>query len=174
MRLWRSGLLALTVATGMAAGASLAAADGPSKGAEWPNIPWRTWQGVYGGIHAGSVDAWWDDGLAAGIQIGRNWQAGNIVYGIEGDVSLSGADSLDWMATARGRLGYLLTPSLLLYGTAGVGLVDTEWDGTETDFVYGLGVESKLTRTTTVRLEYLGYSDTDVDVVRVGLNFKLN
>jgi outer membrane immunogenic protein len=170
MTLWRSSLLALTVSAGIAGGTTLAAADGPSRGGEWPNIPW-TWSGLYGGVHVGSVDAWFDDGLVGGVQVGKNWQAGKIVYGIEGDFSLSGADSIDWVATARGRVGYLLSPSILAYGTAGFGFVEG-WHDTETDFVYGLGVEGMLTQAASVRLEYLGFSDTDVDVVRVGVNWR--
>jgi outer membrane immunogenic protein len=168
-------LLALTVALGMAAGATLAAAEGLSKGkgAEWPNIPW-SWQGLYGGVHIGNAETWWDDGLIGGVQLGRNWQSGKIVYGLEGDISFSSTEAIDWMATVRGRLGYLLSPSILVYGTAGLGFVDFDHHGTETEFVYGLGVEGKLTHATTLRLEYLNFSDSDVDVVRVGLNFKFN
>src|SRR5687767_11532356 len=58
--LGRSCLLAATVAAGLMAGASGAAADGPpGKNAGWPNTPWHSWSGLYGGIHVGSVDAWW-------------------------------------------------------------------------------------------------------------------
>jgi hypothetical protein len=39
-----------------------------------------------------------------------NWQANQIVYGLEGDISLSGSDSIDWLASVRGRLGYLTSP----------------------------------------------------------------
>jgi hypothetical protein len=53
-------------------------------------------------------------------------------------------------------------------------LVDFDHGGTDAEFVYGLGIEGKLTQTTTVRLEYLGFADSDVDVVRVGVNWKLN
>jgi outer membrane immunogenic protein len=172
MTLWRSSLLALTVSAGIAGGATLAAADGPGpgRGGEWPNIPW-TWSGLYGGVHVGSIDAWWDDGLVGGVQVGNNWQNGKVVYGIEADFSLSGADSIDWVGTARGRVGYLLSPSILAYGTAGFGIIDGKHD-TDTDFVYGLGVEGKLTQSTSVRLEYLGFSDNDVDLVRVGVNWR--
>jgi outer membrane immunogenic protein len=173
MTVWRRSLLALAVSVGMAASATLAIADGPSKG-DWPNIPW-TWQGLYAGIHIGNADTFWDDGLVFGAQIGRNWQSGKVVYGIEGDISFSGNDSIDWMGTARGRLGYLITSNILLYGTAGVGFVNfSHHSGTDAEFVAGVGIEGKLTQTTTVRLEYLNFSDSDVDVVRVGLNFKLN
>ena len=171
MTLWRSSLLALTVSVGLAGGASLAAADGPSMGAQWPNIPW-TWTGLYGGVHLGSADVGGDDGFIGGVQLGKNWQTGKIVYGLEGDISFSGVDDVDWFGTFRGRLGYLLSPGILAYGTAGLGIIDFENDGTETEFVYGLGVEGKVTTTTTVRLEYLGFSDTEVDIIRAGVNFK--
>jgi len=172
MKMLRRGLLALAVSAGMAAGATLVAADGPSKSPGRPYVP-SAWQGLYGGVHLGHGEVGnFDDGLLGGIQIGRNWQSGNIVYGLEGDISISGMDHVDWMATVRGRLGYLISPSILLYGTAGLGLVN--FGGTETDFVYGLGIEGKLTPTTTVRLEYLGFADTEIDIIRVGLNFKLN
>src|SRR5689334_14608508 len=74
MTLSRSSLLALTVSAALIGGATLAAADGPSRGgAEWPNIPW-TWTGFYAGVHLGSVDAGRDDGLIGGVQFGKNWQ----------------------------------------------------------------------------------------------------
>jgi len=172
---WRRSLLALTVSLGLVAGATVASAEGLDKGgkADWPNIPW-SWQGVYGGVHLGSADAGWDDGIIGGVQIGRNWRSGKVIYGIEGDISFSGTDGIDWFGTVRGRLGYLITPGILAYGTAGLGLIDFEHHGTETEFVFGLGVEGRLTDATTLRLEYLNFSDSDIDVVRVGLNFKLN
>jgi outer membrane immunogenic protein len=174
MTLSRSSLLALTVSAALIGGATLAAADGPSRGgAEWPNIPW-TWTGFYAGVHLGSVDAGRDDGLIGGVQFGKNWQMGKIVYGIEGDISFSEADSIDWLGTVRGRLGYLLSPGILAYGTAGLGMIDFENHGTETELVLGLGVEGKLTQTTTVRLEYLNFTDSDINVVRAGLNWKFN
>jgi outer membrane immunogenic protein len=175
MTLGRSGLLALTLAAAMAAGAPMAAADGPpSKDADWIGTPWHSWTGLYGGVHVGSIDAWWDSGFVGGVQIGKNWQAGKIVYGLEADLSVSGTDGIDWVGTVRGRLGYLVNQSILVYGTAGLGFIDFDRGGSETEFVYGLGIEGKLTEATTLRLEYLAFSDTDVDVVRVGVNWKLN
>src|SRR5262245_13707248 len=173
MTVLRRSLLALAMAASMVAGANLAAADGPAKRADWPNIPWG-WQGLYGGVHIGSADVGWDDGFVGGVQLGRNWQSGSIVYGVEGDISLSGVDHVDWMGTLRGRVGYLISPSILLYGTAGLGFVDFESHGVETEFVYGIGIEGKLTQTATVRLEYINFTDSDIDVIRAGLNFKLN
>jgi opacity protein-like surface antigen len=71
---------------------------------------------------------------------------------------------------------------VLLYGTAGVGLVDSSgrFGGTDSAFVWGLGVEGKINPTMSARLEYLQY-DTDntqahadtIGVIRAGLNIKL-
>jgi outer membrane immunogenic protein len=179
MTILRRSLLALAVSVGMVAGANLAAADGPGKRRDWPGDAW-SWQGVYGGFHLGTADVDSDDGLVGGVQLGRNWRSGDIIYGLEGDLSLSDTDFVDWMATVRGRLGYLVSPSILVYGTAGLGLLEFDdggrgrSDDSDLEFVYGLGVEGKLTQSTTLRLEYLGFSDTDIDVIRLGLNFKLN
>jgi outer membrane immunogenic protein len=151
----------------------MAAADGPPRSSDWGTTPW-SWTGLYGGVHVGSIDSWWDSGFVGGVQIGKNWQSGKIVYGIEGDISVSGADGIDWTGTLRGRLGYLMSPSILLYGTAGIGFINFEHGGNESELVLGLGVEGKLTDTTTVRLEYLNFTDTNADVVRVGINWKLN
>jgi outer membrane immunogenic protein len=83
-------------------------------------------------------------GFLGGIQGGYNWQfAPSWVAGVEGDFSWTRMNSslstfgtytfglpnttqpttwtrdLDWLASARARLGYLVTPNLLLYGTGG-------------------------------------------------------
>ncbi len=129
------------------------------------------WQGLYGGVHLGYGDAGHTDGVVGGGQLGYNWQANRFVYGLEGDISVTDT-SVDWLASARGRAGFLLDDRLLAYGTAGVGFANAH-DDTETDFVYGLGLESKLSEAMTARLEYLTYNDLDVDVIRAGLNFKL-
>ena len=76
------------------------------------------------------------DGYAAGGQIGWNLQGGNVVAGVEGDFSmtdfssrngltgLNGARSNiltrnNYLATVRGRLGYVMPGGVLLYGTGG-------------------------------------------------------
>ncbi len=129
------------------------------------------WQGLYGGVHLGYGEDWHTDGVVGGGQLGYNWQAGRFVYGLEADVSVTDT-TVDWLASARGRAGFLLDDRLLAYGTAGVGLADA-FDDTETDFVWGLGLEGKLTETMTARVEYLAYDDLEIDVIRGGLNFKL-
>jgi opacity protein-like surface antigen len=73
---------------------------------------------------------------------------------------------------------------VLAYATAGVGIVGASAeasvpgltfsdDDTETDFVYGLGLEGNISPGMSARIEYLGYADLDIDVIRAGLNFKL-
>ena len=76
------------------------------------------------------------DGYAAGGQIGWNLQGGNIVVGAEGDFTatdfstrngvtgLNGASTNilsrnNYLATVRGRLGYVMPGGVLLYGTGG-------------------------------------------------------
>jgi len=88
-------------------------------------------------------------GFIGGGQIGYNWQFGaNFVAGVEADIQgVAGARgaglfasaaawppfpgfpftqfatssrSLDYLGTVRGRLGFLLTPALLVYGTGGL------------------------------------------------------
>lgn len=76
-------------------------------------------------------------GFVGGLQLGADRQFGSVVAGVALDVSWPELDadgtfttplgsqwkitsSLDTLATARGRLGVLVTPSILLYGTAGV------------------------------------------------------
>jgi opacity protein-like surface antigen len=76
-----------------------------------------------------------------GFQVGHNWQWGPVVGGLEIDFSganinesttfsipldntrvFTGAVKIDELLSARGRLGYLILPNLLAYGTAGIGL----------------------------------------------------
>ena len=66
-------------------------------------------------------------GLAGGIQGGFNWQNGPYVFGIEGDLQVTGADdtfapwkfSNPWFGTVRGRAGYAFS-NIMFYGTAGL------------------------------------------------------
>ena len=84
-----------------------------------------------------------DQAFTGGGQVGLNWQTGRLVYGFEVDLQSfklaatrsgsatdpSDATNLirvtstldsDWLFTARGRLGWLVAPNLLLYGTGGL------------------------------------------------------
>jgi outer membrane immunogenic protein len=99
-----------------------------------------------------------------GFQFGHNWQWGPVVGGLE--IDFSGADikettnffnpvffpndnftrdhKVDELASARGRLGYLILPPLLLYGTAGIGWGHERTTFTQIDptFVTSLTTES--------------------------------
>jgi outer membrane immunogenic protein len=88
-----------------------------------------------------------DSGFLGGGQVGYNWQAGNWVYGLEADFDGSTAKGsttsvypgpafvpittgysreLDWLATVRGRIGYTVLPSFLVYGTGGLAAGQTK------------------------------------------------
>lgn len=203
MQTLRSSAIALAVLAGVAVAAGPATADDHD---DHPPI----WLGWYAGLHLGYGEAGSADGVVGGAQIGSNWQSGQIIYGWEADLSLSdisdserfttcvapgdcvtstASGSIDWMVTARGRLGYIFQPNLMAYATAGLGIVGGSGstsltvpgfrndlitvDDTEIDFVYGLGIESRLSGKSTVRVEYLGFADTEIDVIRAGLSFRL-
>jgi outer membrane immunogenic protein len=202
-------VIGATALIGAAAVTVPAVADGGQEPAYFERAYYPSiWQGLYGGVHLGwgwSDDA---DGVVGGGQFGYNWQSQQFVYGIEADISgadigvsetfvvpgavLNASASIDWLATIRGRVGVLVQPRLLLYGTAGLSIVNAEARGsvsaiglgtlgvresdTETGFVYGIGVEGKLTDRTSARLEYLEFSEPDrigdFGILRAGLNFK--
>ncbi len=137
-------------------------------------------------------------GFVGGFQAGANWQSGSFVGGLEIDLSgtdikgsasgstgnqliIQGAqtDKLDWFGSARARLGYLVTPDVLLYATGGPGwarmvtdqesvstLVGVPPPATNSSvvptwmfgWVAGAGVEARLWNTNWLaRLEYLHY-----------------
>jgi outer membrane immunogenic protein len=79
--------------------------------------------------------------------LGYNWQVNRFLLGFEGDINwlgfkgnatsgavypccaptaftINSSVSADWLATIRGRIGLIATPSLLLYGTGGVAIAD--------------------------------------------------
>ena len=130
-----------------------------------------------------------------GGQIGYNWQMNSFLLGIESDiqwtdvrssasvalantgtgfVAFNGTASskLEWFGTTRGRLGFLATPSFLLYGTGGVayGSIASSWtanfpgtaqlvSGSDTNtragWVAGVGGEWKMNRNWIFGVEYL-------------------
>ncbi|WP_441280480.1 outer membrane protein [Tardiphaga sp. 862_B3_N1_1] len=95
-------------------------------------------------------------GFTGGVTGGYNWQISNAVVGVEADFNYFGASgststttvypgfapttftinssvSTDWLATVRGRVGFLVTPSLLLYGTGGLAISEVRAGYTFTD-----------------------------------------
>jgi len=152
-------------------------------------------------------------GLVGG-QAGYLWQWGNVVGGLEVDYSAAGlkqdqtfnfsddvvgtlTSKIDALGSARARLGWLWTPSLLAYGTAGVGWAHSKLTFTQSSpffqqtsaessfgWVAGAGLEYQFANNWRLRAEYLHYdfgtvtyfgdesADLRVDVVRGALSFK--
>jgi outer membrane immunogenic protein len=134
------------------------------------------------------------NGFVGGGQIGYNYQIdSNWLVGLEGDFSGTGikssgvydypvpgrrlnttvSQSLDWLATVRGRVGYVMD-RLLVYGTGGaafgearesfgyVGLDDpfalnASASPVRTGWAAGAGVEYKVMRNISVKAEWLHY-----------------
>jgi outer membrane immunogenic protein len=178
-----AGALAITVAIG----GPLSAADMPVKGyAPAPAV--FNWTGWYLGGHLGygtskfasEISQAGDPqnnkhGYVGGLQLGYNYQTGNIVWGIEGDISAAGfstaisdnAFHTDLLASIRGRLGIALDRTLI-YATGGWahvnGKVVSSGQGFSNPFkfsktrpVWGGGVEWAATNNLSYRLEYLDY-----------------
>ncbi len=133
-------------------------------------------------------------GLVGGGQIGTNWQAGSFVYGIEGDIA--GVDwngsqgefahpgqavkfSSDYLATARGRIGWA-PDNLLFYATAGFAFLNAELDNTSNEGgrtkdvgsvggVAGLGMEWGVTQRLSLKMEgdFLVFDET-TSITRLG------
>jgi opacity protein-like surface antigen len=131
------------------------------------------------------------NGFLGGFQAGANWQKGALVGGLETDLSATGihgssfgvsgtgsalttSDAFRLLGSARARFGYLVWPTTLLYGTAG--LAWTHLDQTVVDaglgsnttplwrfgWVAGLGAEQRIADTDWVgRIEYLHYDFGD-------------
>jgi outer membrane immunogenic protein len=82
--------------------------------------------------------------------------------------------NLDWLASARGRIGYLVTPDIMTYATGGAAWAKinysavstdpgigysatTDFSSTQTGYAVGGGLEWTMTDNWTVRAEYLYY-----------------
>ena len=136
-------ILAATGASIAATGASLAADVAPVFKAQPPKKRLYDWSGIYIGGHAGigkvhsdgffatSLDLTFGaKGFLAGAQIGWNFQRGNLVFGIEQDVSLfkwrdanlreeQYVAEADRLLTLRGRVGWA-DDNVLFYLTGGL------------------------------------------------------
>ena len=128
------------------------------------------------------------DGVIGGVQTGYNYQFGAWVWGLETDIQASGQTGgstlsvfplttvttdrkLEWFGTTRGRLGFLATPNVLVYGTggvaygqvknsatitvAGLGSATTTFKDVKAGWTAGGGIEGALGGGWSVKLEYL-------------------
>jgi outer membrane immunogenic protein len=151
------------------------------------------------------------NGFIGGAQAGYNWKLSNWVAGLEADFQGSGergstglicpgcgdgpsditatlTQKLDWFGTARGRAGVLITPDVLLYGTAGLAYGEVQTTASITGpsvaspttvfaltgqnslragWTAGTGVEAHVGGNWTVKLEYLYMDLGSVSVVPV-------
>lgn len=181
-------------------GAGAYAADLPRKAPVQPIAPVQmyNWTGFYVGVNLGG--GWTNtssgsinsdlSGVIGGGQLGYNWQAGQILLGIEGDfqgssqrssgsatiggIGFSGESKIPWFATLRGRLGYVSGP-WLIYATGGGAWINYELDitapggsvsdhTTKSGWTVGGGVEWMFVPNWSAKLEYL-YLDTDTTSV---------
>jgi len=142
-------LVVCVMACGLAGGASAQSWSGPNTYVPTPIYPWS---GFYGGFHIGGTwggtDAYTENGVAGdywsaapsglvvGAQLGYNWLAGPLLFGIEGDLGdlgLAGSAATSLVSysydtytntdaglymSLRGRLG-VVGDQWLLYFTGG-------------------------------------------------------
>jgi outer membrane immunogenic protein len=200
----KKGFLIATSAGFAAAAAAVPgaqAADMPIKAPRYVE-PAANWAGWYIGAHAGAAwqqtqtDSVFDTGtygligqgntsasktgFIGGGQIGYNWQHGNFVFGLEGDISgltsktsahLGGTygvldSKIQWLSTVRSRFG-LAVGDTMAYMTAGVafggvkntlnsvGCCTYSESKTKVGWAVGGGVEHMLNRNWTIGLEGL-------------------
>lgn len=178
---------------------------GPALAADMPvkavaPVPFYNWTGWYAGVHAGGgwlrmtndTSTFRGDGFIGGAQLGYNWQTGNIVFGIEGDVSGAGLKAkgltssalrVDLLASLRGRLG-IAFDKVLVYATGGGALIHGRAScsagcGITNNFTYfggvvGGGLEYAIAPNWTVRGEGLYYLVDKTDTLAVGEFAKVN
>ncbi|MBY6240238.1 outer membrane protein [Methylosinus sp. Sm6] len=116
------------------------------------------------GVSGSGVASPSSDGFIGGGQIGYNYQFGQtFVVGVEADIqgigssgntatrtnfltpvtsTISASKQLDYLGTVRGRLGYLVTPTLLVYGTGGLAYGQTNLSATVSQSAPGGAVGS--------------------------------
>ncbi len=205
------------------------AADMPVKAPMAAPVPVYNWTGLYVGGVAGFVTDFnpvWDNGIttanltgntrfSAGGTVGYNWQMNSWLLGVEADWAWTDASAstssggcggspctttINNVGTARGRVGYLLRPALLVYGTGGYAwanihhtFLTSDIRTTDGGWVVGGGAEWMLDPHWTVKAEYLRLSlnstlacgaptcfanvnthRTDANMFRVGANYLFN
>jgi outer membrane immunogenic protein len=163
-----------------------------------------SWAGPYLGGNLGyewgSVDnnPTKPSGFVLGAQAGYNWQTGPWVFGVEGDIEVTGADdtfaswkfSNPWFGTVRGRGGYAFS-NVLFYATAGLAFGELRGETfglseshTNAGWTAGVGAEFGLAPNWSAKIEYLYVDLADsfftvtgvsngsrFGVVRAGLNY---
>ena len=181
------------------------------------------WSGAYLGVNAGygwnkfvasSIGSSTIDGkgFLGGVHGGYNWQSSSLVYGIEGDYDFSnvkgstsgtsGGVTVDTrvksLGSLRGRVGVIVSPQMLVFGTAGYGFgrasvnavataggasASGSSSGSIKGLVIGGGLEYKMMHNVSLRGDLSRYfSKTDggspvstpSTVIRTGLTYHIN
>jgi outer membrane immunogenic protein len=217
-----TGLALVAIALGAGAAHAADLSRAPVYKAPPPAVPIFSWTGFYIGANIGysagrsDVTGFGSDdlnGIVGGGQIGYNWQVpgSGWVLGVEVDGQGTGQDasassggftlteSLPWFITARGRIGYSFTPTIMIYGTGGAAWVDHKFQFTgpgtnltsednRLGWTAGAGVEGALNNNWSWKVEYLhldtGNFNTSVvgvlpvsvkvtdDIGRFGINYR--
>jgi len=171
-------ILAMTVASLMAAAGTATAADLPRSSAPYYSpapASVYNWGGAYAGLNVGyewgriTNSSGSPSGLEGGLQAGYNWQSGQFVFGGETDIQVSGADDTfapwkfanPWFGTLRGRAGYAMN-NVLFYGTFGLAygqlkgtFLGLDESKTHVGWAGGLGMEVGFTPNWSAKIEYL-------------------
>jgi len=214
------GMLALGIASASAADLGRRM---PAKAPAYVSPPLYNWTGFYVGVNGGGAfghselnnvfgtQGYDVNGGLVGGTLGYNYQVGQWVFGLEGDVDwadISGSTSSgicaglscstknDWLATARGRVGYAFD-RFLPYVTGGgaFGDVKTSVAGfsgqttTQAGWTAGGGLEFAINGPWTAKVEYLYVNlgkdtcgtpncpvsttnDFHTNIVRAGINYR--
>jgi outer membrane immunogenic protein len=178
------GVLALAAMVGSAAAADLQRRYEPPLTKAPIYNPIYSWTGFYLGINGGGgfgrstwdrADSFNVSGGLVGGTVGYNWQYGQVVFGLEGDIdwtNIKGSTvtscpggcqtSNTWLATVRGRLGYAFDRFLpYITGGLAVGDIRASVPGfagastTNAGWTLGGGVEFAFLPNWTAKAEYL-------------------
>ncbi|WOH85322.1 outer membrane beta-barrel protein [Bradyrhizobium sp. BEA-2-5] len=173
-----AGMFALSafapaMAADMAARAPYVKAPPPAAIYNWTGF----YVGGFGGYASENSGTPSMEGGFGGGTIGYNWQAGNIVYGLEVDAAGADIDAsvstlgvtarskIDSLGTVRGRIGWAVN-NVLFYGTGGYAWIDNKISGTaggltisdskfHSGWTVGAGVEAFFAPQWSVKGEYL-------------------
>jgi outer membrane immunogenic protein len=177
----------LAVALGLfALGGTAYAADvvqeEPPAPAPVAELPVASWAGPYAGLNVGygfsghtkerdfGIDVG-TKGFVGSVFGGYQWQQENFVYGGEAELGYNGVKGDDsgvnskagFEGSLRARLGYAVTPEILLYGTGGLAgrslkvedtVLGTSDRATMLGWTAGVGTDIKLTDNVFGRVEY--------------------
>jgi outer membrane immunogenic protein len=170
------GLFALS---GTAFAADVVSEEPPAP-APIAELPVASWAGPYAGVsvgygfsgHAKVHDGGPDiktKGFVGGVFGGYQWQQENFVYGAEADLGYNGVKGDSGGVNSKGgfegslraRLGYAVTPEILLYGTGGGALKNQKISvpgdsdsNTMLGWTAGVGTDIKITDNVFGRVEY--------------------